>query len=777
MSDARFQRLREVVEEASRRAGDARDAYVRSACGADAALRAEVWELLEASERARGLASPLSRIVELSPPGGEGRIPTRIDRFRILRVLGSGGMGTVLEAEDPEPRRRVAVKVLSRALASDAARERFRRESELLARLRHPAIAQIHASGVHHDQDALVGELPWFAMEFVEGARTLTAAADENGLGRDARLRLFLRVADGVAHGHRKGVIHRDLKPENILVDRAGNPKLIDFGVARPEERTGSRLTREGQLVGTLAYMSPEQFRGSDVDTRSDVYSLGVCLFELVTGQLPHDVEGLPLAEVARVVSEGRPRRVRELDGDLDAVVRKALAADPERRYPTVDAFADDVRRILDREPVEARAPTALYLMWTFARRHRGIVASSAAAVLAIVAAGAVSVGFGLEAERARGEQRALFELVLMRSAEVTAGVSDELASLPGGADVGRRLVARGVEDLEELDRRAGGDPEVRRRLAHATYRAGQFEARVDGRTEESRRRALDALDESAEIARSLLASEANDRELRLLMAQGGLERALVLHRAGAPDDALASVAAARDVLESLHAAHPGDGEVILHLAYSFDAESVCHGSRRDMDALRAALTEAQRLFAEAAERLPPSAHDTLRRAGTLQTLAGSYYAEQRYAEAAAEYQRIVDLLQPRVSEAPASLGERVALGRALLFGGEAERMQRRFGPARAKLGAALEVYRALRRDEPLDPQHDVSIATLAHGLGIVEREDPAGDLERAADWFSEGLRILGTLESEGRLPVAYAGFGERLAAGLAEVEARRVRR
>ncbi len=335
-----------------------------------------------------------------------GAAPERIGDYRVVRELGRGGMGVVYEAEQDQPRRRVALKVL-RNLPDETGLSRFRHEAELLGRLQHPGIASILEVGT-----AVVGGLtvPFFAMELVRG-RTLDRYVAEEALDVAARARLLIKVADAVHHAHQKGVAHRDLKPANVVIDERGEPRVLDFGIARvidPDLELESLRTQVGQLVGTLAYMSPEQSVGdpAEIDTRVDVYALGVVAYELFSGRLPHAVEGRPALEVLQSIRDDEPPRLGQLDpalrGDLETIVAKALAKEKERRYPSVQAFAADLRRWLDHEPITARPATLAYQVRKFARRNRVATAAAISVVLAL-ALGLAGTLWGLEqAERER---------------------------------------------------------------------------------------------------------------------------------------------------------------------------------------------------------------------------------------------------------------------------------------------------------------------------------------------------------------------------------------
>ena len=320
-------------------------------------------------------------------------IPKVIGGYTIIEILGEGGMSIVYTAMQEHPKRKVAIKVLRGGLFSPTAAKRFHQEVEILGKLDHPWIGKVYDAGTHDDGNGLT---PYYVMEHVDNARELTEYLEESELDRREILKLFTMITSAVEHGHHRHVVHRDLKPGNILIDSNGEPKIIDFGVARSLDRDTVKedaMTEAGRLVGTVQFMAPEQVDAkiTDIDARCDVYALGAVLYQMLTGKLPRTLEGLPIYEAVRQICQEDPIRPTTydatIDQDLEAIILMALKTNREKRYQSAGAFGRDMLRYLGNRTIKARKATSFDHLKLFCKRHQTQLIVTSSVVCILVAA------------------------------------------------------------------------------------------------------------------------------------------------------------------------------------------------------------------------------------------------------------------------------------------------------------------------------------------------------------------------------------------------------
>jgi eukaryotic-like serine/threonine-protein kinase len=460
---------------------DLRSAYLDQHCLQDSALRQRVEKLLRAEAKAAAGVAEAIRSEARALFAASDLSGTRLGSYRLVRPIGQGGMGAVYLAtrDDDQFEKQVAIKVVKRGMDTDEVLRRFRHERQILANLEHPYIARLIDGGSTEDGR------PFLVMEFVEG----------ESLGRFAvklsireRCLLFLKVCEAVSHAHRNLVVHRDLKPGNILITADGSPKLLDFGVARildPQMDPGLTIHSENGRPLTPDYASPEQIRGDTAGTGADVYSLGVVFHELLTGirprvtasfvDTPVDAPRESLGGVA-----GAERLRHKLQGDLDNIVQKATRIEPERRYASVDQFAEDIRNYLESRPVLARPDSLWYRTAKFARRRRYPLLATAAVAISLICGIVIALSQARHARnaQARAEDR-LAQMVSVSNRSLT-NVYTLLERLPGAMPARKELVHSTVDLLQDLSREAGNDSRVRIALARAYLKLGDLQGDQD---------------------------------------------------------------------------------------------------------------------------------------------------------------------------------------------------------------------------------------------------------------------------------------------------------
>jgi tetratricopeptide (TPR) repeat protein/predicted Ser/Thr protein kinase len=700
MDGRRWEAVVKIYHEASEHEPAARAAFLAEACQRDEELRREVESLLEQDVSRLGLLE--SMVLWNSTP------PSSIGSYRILGLIGEGGMGSVYEAEQENPRRRVALKVVKPGLAVPEVLRRFKQESQTLARLQHPGIAQIYEAGLARGK-------PYFAMERIHGKPLLDYAGGKD-LPTPKRLELMVRICEAAHHAHERGIIHRDLKPGNILVDEMGQPKILDFGIARVTD-TDAEVTRRtdlGKLVGTLAYMSPEQVTGdsTDLDARSDIYALGLILYELLAGHAPYET-GRNLPEAVRIICEQDPLPIgsvnRAFRGDLETIAAKALEKDKSRRYESAADLASDLRRHLADQPIQARRADTLYLARKFVRRHRALVSATAAVFLVLAGGVAMSTVQALRANRER--DRAI--------------TAERTASAVNGFLQNDLLAQAGATAQAGSGARPDPDMKIRTALDRAAARlAGKFDAQplVEAAIRRTIGNTYDDLGFFAEARQHL--ERAVDLRTRVLGPEhadtltsrhelGHLYRDLGNYRAA--ESVLTSVVEARR--RNLGGSHKDTIAAMndLAIAYQYDGD-VARGAKIHAEILEVD----RRLYGEA----HPDTLEAMQNLGVAALRLGKYPEAEQLLERALDLTpRVLGPDHPEVSNATNNLAA-------------AFRKEGKYAQADALYAAALEARRRTFGEE-----HWKTLNTR-FGLGLSYRGQ--GRYAEAESQFRQAAEMLG---------------------------------
>ena len=809
MTPERWGEVKGLFDRALDRPPGERAALLASEASRDPELAAEVERLLAANASAGGfLDRPAIETVDLAPLPGAVPLPATIGPYAVEAEIGHGGMGTVYRAARSADgfRQTVALKLVRRGMDTEFVLARFRAERQILAGLDHPGIARLLDGGATEDGH------PYFVMEYIPG-RHLLEDADARGLGVPERLRLFVQVCEAVAYAHRHLVVHRDLKPSNILVTADGAPRLLDFGLAKllgPDtDVRGAGRTETAFRMLTPDYASPEQVRGERVTTATDIYSLGVVLYELLTGQRPHRATERAPEAIARAVCEEEPVRpsaaAPALRGDLDNVVLMALRKEPERRYASVDQFADDLRRHLDGRPVAARKDTLLYRTTKFVSRHRAGVAAAALAALLLAGATVTALQQAREARRERAAAEARFLEVRELADSFLFEFHDAIKDLPGATQARQLVVHRALAYLERLSQLKAGDASLQREVATAYERV----ARVQGGLLESHlgdtRGAQQSLEKAIALRDELTRRDPANAADRAALAEARLQLSEVLMAEGDSRAAVSSARAGVALLDALAASRPDDHalrgqaargrryvglalaragssreglEALDAAARSFDALSTAEpavvGYRREL-----AITHQMIVHALAGGRDRARADASYARAVALQEdlvrrdprnsslqreLAYTHvdmgsFLEWSGDEAAALscYSRAVPFLEGLVAADPQNADARLLLAEAYnsvgyglaTTGGEA-------AEARRDLERSQRLFDAVAKEDPANLRAEIGLARLYESFGTLEQTragSPAdGGAAEARRWYLRSREAYLALRTRGLL-------------------------
>jgi non-specific serine/threonine protein kinase/serine/threonine-protein kinase len=722
MSTNRWGRVTELFHEASLRPASEREGWLAANCD-DPVIRREVEAMLRAYDRDPGFLEQPANIVDgVARAMAGAQAGRRLGSYRLGREIGRGGMGVVYEAhrDDQEFDRTVAIKILPSWSGAELA-ERFRRERRVLATLDHPGIARLIDSGTTDDG------APYFVMEFVDG-KPIDDWCQDQRLSIADSIALVARVCDALSYAHQHLVIHRDVKPANILVTDDGQPKLLDFGIATlltAEGETATGMTRTAHRSFTPDYASPEQVRGEPVTTASDVYSLGMVLYRLLTRQPPYSLTGLAPLEALQVVCDKVPPlmsavadtgRRSTLRGDLDAIVAKALNKSPRDRYATITDFARDLEAWRSGRPVTAARQSVMYRATRFVRRHVAAVSAAAAVIVALLAGGVATAWQARIAAEERDKAQNRFRQVREFSRSLLFEVHGALRDVPGATESRRLLLDRAVQFLDGLAADAGDDDDLKLELATGYQQL----ANVQGN--ERSQNVGDTLGAKVSYQKAArLIDEARRRrpdDAAALIQAVNVRQELILMSSTRGDADVVQTKAEHDTLvNELEREHTGNARAIATVAQHYSDIGLDKVGARDFDAAEAAYHRAIQMF----ESLPESERelrDTTRHSYALKRLAAVLMQREQFDESEQRYRQALKL-----DEAMIRLDDRPQTRYDMTFTlsdfGLMQARRRRWDDAIEMFSRALEIRRAAFEADPKDTRAMVGVATLLGRLGM----------------------------------------------------------
>ena len=767
----RWARISELIGDALQIAEDEREAFLDTACAGDAGLRSDVERLLKAHRKAESTGRFDRGALDLVPLAfPEPAVHHDVPGYRLVREVGRGGMGSVWLAERADGlfEQRVAIKIMrSGHLAADLQR-RFEAERRILARLEHPNIARILGGGMTGR-----GE-PFLAIEYVEG-RTITDYCRDHALGVRDRLRLFLSVCRAVAYAHQNLVVHRDLKPSNILVSDSGVVKLLDFGIAKllaeneAETDVTPTLTRTGMSMMTPEYAAPEQITGSSITTATDVYALGVVLYELLTGSRPYRIDARTPGEIERIVCHtdvARPstaaragsasagmdvssdRLVRTLRGDLDAIVLKALRKESARRFGSAEQLAEDLQRYLDGLPITTRSDTFAYRAAKFVRRYRKSVIATTAIILTLIGGIVATTWQARIAERERRLAERRFEDVRQLALTFLFEFHDAIRDLPGATPARELVVDRALEVLAKLEQESADDPSLQVELAEAYRRVGDV---LGNPTNANLGRTQDALASYHRAITILESVPADEARARLPLAVTRERLADVLATTGDLAAADASMREAVSEYTRLAAQNPHDAADQIRLAVGLIKHADLQGNpnfanRGDTSAALEGYAAALPIL-EAVHSADSANSRAFRLLGLLQERLGTIYDAMGAQEAATgAYRNSLEIRRRHASNRPFDLDARRDLAIAHEKMGLAAAASGDYQEAQRRLRFATEAFRSLAEADSQNVQawHSLAISLLHEGDVAAASDGAIPRAEQvAASRYREALDLM----------------------------------
>ena len=778
----RWQVIRRVFHDAVDLPAGERDDFISRAAAGDESLRIEVESLLASHDRAASFiesSGDQASTIALEPPTTDETIGRRVGAYKIVREIGRGGMGAVYlgARADDEFSKRVAIKLIRTGMNTEFVVRRFLSERQILANLDHPNIARLLDGGTTEEG------LPYFVMEYIEG-QAIREYCDTRRLSNEERLKLFQEVCSAVQYAHQNLVIHRDIKPGNILVTADGTIKLLDFGIAKLlAPGPGRDETTAAVRVMTPDYASPEQARGDPITTSSDVYSLGVLLYELLTGHQPYRVASGSPADIIRAICEQEPDKPstavarietipsgegdtsvtvtpesvskarcsephklrRQLEGDLDNIVLRAMRKEPQRRYASAEQLSEDIRRYLEGLPVIARKDTFSYRTGKFVRRHKAGVAAAALIALTLVG-GIISTTRQTQVarrERATAERR--FNDIRQLANSFMFEFHDAIKDLPGSTQARELVVQRALQYLDGLAGEAGADPTLKRELATAYEKVGDVQGDPYSPSLGDSASALVSHRKALALRQALAAADPSNNGLRQELASSYLKIGDILWLDADWGGALDVYGKARDLNESLAASDPNNRKLRYDLSLNYIAIGDTFVQSGDLDQALAA----QQKGLAIREELAATSADIKMKTGVAAAyikIADVLTKKGKLDDAVADYKTAIASFEELYGQDPSSTALRNYLENGLQRLGEALLIQGQTDQAITRFRRTLELSEA---QALADPSNAVAKRNLAGAYtSLAGALAKKGDYAQALTMYDRGLKIVQALSS-----------------------------
>ncbi len=776
MKPERWRQVDELFHSAKECEGAERAAFLREASAGDEALRREVESLLAAHEQEGSfIDSPAYADTLLVDNQAELSAGQRLGSYKVMSRIGRGGMGAVYLAAraDEQFHKRVAIKLLKAGFDHESIIRRFRNERQILASLDHPNIARLVDGGTTTDGS------PYFVMEYVEG-QSISDYCDSRRLNTAERLKLFRSVCSAVHYAHQNLIVHRDIKPGNILVTADGTVKLLDFGIAKllgPSAILGE-MTLATARVMTPEYASPEQTRGEAITTSSDVYSLGVLLYELLTGRRPYRVTTASPLEIIQAICEQDPEKPstaigrtetttgadavstttveaiskargsepdklrRQLEGDLDNIVLKALRKEPQRRYSSVEQFSEDIRRYLEGLPISARKDTFTYRAGKFVRRNKAGVAA-AAIIFILLVSGAVGIArqtIVANRQRARAEKR--FNEVRKLASSFMFKFHDSIENLAGSTAARKLVVSESLEYLNSLADEASDDPEFQRELAEAYKRLAEIQGSPGSANLGDTAGAAESFKKAAALRESLVASGGAtvDDRLGLARTYAGLSDVL-----GDPAN-MEYARKAQEIHEALLAADPSNHKLRGAAGVSYYTVGQLLASARDLAGALENFRKALDIYKALSESDPTNQLHRRNYALSCKSVGGTLILTGDLAAGEENYRRALELEEALIAADPNNAASRLDLSFTLSDLGWILRLTKDYAGALQNYHRALAIREELSAADPKDVRVRLALSTTYSKIGLIlkDTEDFAGAMEQ----YRKALEIRETMSA-----------------------------